>query len=573
MINSTSPSTAKAVLFFSVFAAFLIRPATAQQTIYYTNGMVNSNPIYITNGANPTTLNIVSGSATQSGAIIQYGGVSGAIYKTGAGTVVLTSTNSYAGGTMIEGGTLAVQGGSISQSSASVYAGYYTNSALMISAGGLVNSTNGFIGYQNGTNAGTATVTGVNTNGVASTWNNSGNTYVGYSGTGNLNVQNGGKVTDTTGYIGFGYYPGSNGTATVDGVNANGKASTWSNSGNLYVGYGATNSGTGTLAVQNGGQVSSADSYLGFSSGSSGIATVTGGVTTNGAASSWTYGSLHVGESGTGTLNILNGGQVTPSGGSGAVNVAVQPGSVGSVYVDGSGSHLEATSMSVGGSSSTLGGLANFSLTNSGTAHVATTLTTGQQGSILITSGALTVGSISTPAAIGTAQINSGGTLGGSGQITGNVVVNGGTIAPGDPATFTVNGNLTLGNGGLVQLAIAGANSADYDHLDINGTLSLGSGSILQLDFINGFAPTAGETFDFIDYGTLDPNANTFSTVELEGLAPGFDYSLTSNGADSFSLTALNDAILAPEPSGWAMLLGGLGLLAFWRHRRGRERM
>ena len=48
-----------------------------------------------------------------------------------------------------------------------------------------------------------------------------------------------------TAYIGYG--TGSAGVVTVDGF-----GSTWSNSGNLYVGY----SGSGMLSITNGGSVS-----------------------------------------------------------------------------------------------------------------------------------------------------------------------------------------------------------------------------------------------------------------------------------------------------------------------------
>ena len=69
----------------------------------------------------------------------------------------------------------------------------------------------GFIGYlglgnglpQNST--GQVAVTGPN-----ATWTNNGNLYVGFFGTGTLTIQSGGTVSDTFGYIG--YNPGSSGT-------------------------------------------------------------------------------------------------------------------------------------------------------------------------------------------------------------------------------------------------------------------------------------------------------------------------------------------------------------------------
>ena len=104
-------------------------------------------------------------------------------------------------------------------------------------------------------------------------------------------------ITSSYGYLG--YNSGSSGTATVTGT-----GSKWTNSGDLYVG----NYGTGTLRIEAGGQVSNSTGYLGYNSGSSGTATVTG------AGSKWTNsGSLYVGNSGSGTLHIRDGGMVTAS--------------------------------------------------------------------------------------------------------------------------------------------------------------------------------------------------------------------------------------------------------------------
>jgi fibronectin-binding autotransporter adhesin len=117
---------------------------------------------------------------------------------------------------------------------------------------------------------------------------------IGDSGTGTLNINNGGIVSDTYGFIGDGL--GSNGTVTVNGV-----GSTWDNSLSLYVGT----SGTGTLNIENGGAVSSVDGFIaGVSMGT---------VTITGSGSIWnTSGNLTINNNG--TLNINNGGAVSVGG-------------------------------------------------------------------------------------------------------------------------------------------------------------------------------------------------------------------------------------------------------------------
>jgi T5SS/PEP-CTERM-associated repeat protein len=125
---------------------------------------------------------------------------------------------------------------------AELFVGFNTTGLLNINTTGAVIDGGGFIGYLGPYNqvplsTGQVTVTGPN-----ATWTNSGNLYVGFSGTGTLTIQSGGTVTDTFGYIG--YNPGSSGTVTVAGPNA-----TWTNTSSLNVGQ----EGVGRLTIQSGG--------------------------------------------------------------------------------------------------------------------------------------------------------------------------------------------------------------------------------------------------------------------------------------------------------------------------------
>ena len=76
-------------------------------TIDYADGLNIANTIDLQNDA---TLNVSTGSATQSGDIGETGGSWG-IIKTGAGTLILSGTNTYTGGTTINAGTLIASGG------------------------------------------------------------------------------------------------------------------------------------------------------------------------------------------------------------------------------------------------------------------------------------------------------------------------------------------------------------------------------------------------------------------------------------------------------------------------------
>jgi len=109
---------------------------------------------------------------------------------------------------------------------------------------------------------------------------------------------------------------------TVDGL-----GSTWTDINAIIVGR----DGTGTLGISHGGSVSSYGMTIGDSEGSTGTVTVDG-ESTNHTPSSLTISgesdtALVVGNYGTGTLTISNGGVVNVSDGSGGITLAAGGGS------------------------------------------------------------------------------------------------------------------------------------------------------------------------------------------------------------------------------------------------------
>ena len=106
-----------------------------------------------------------------------------------------------------------------------------------------------------------------------STWTSITTGYIGKTATGDLTINGGSDLISYLSYIG--YNSGSTGIVTVDG-----SGSTWTNGYTIFIGN--FGSGSGTLNVSNGGSVSS--SYL------------------------------YVGDYGSGTLNISNGGNVSVNG-------------------------------------------------------------------------------------------------------------------------------------------------------------------------------------------------------------------------------------------------------------------
>jgi T5SS/PEP-CTERM-associated repeat protein len=184
----------------------------------------------------------------------------------------------------------------------SLTVGFQGKGTMIVEDGGEVVANSGNIGSGNGS-VGSVVVSGRNL-GVSSKWTSGGDIHIGGNGNGKLSVEDGGEVSSITGYIGM--YSGSIGEVTVSGTNA-GESSKWTNAGRVIVGY----NGNGTMTVENGGRVSNlVPGYIGFSSGSKGTVTVTG------SGSSWTNtGDLYVGAGSTdSSLMIADGGSVVVTG-------------------------------------------------------------------------------------------------------------------------------------------------------------------------------------------------------------------------------------------------------------------
>lgn len=99
--------------------------------------------------------------------------------------------------------------------------------------------------------------------GVDTLWDNSsGGLYTGYLGQGLLVVEEGGRVVSEQGYLG--YQTGSTGAAAVTGTN-----SRWDNLGNLYIGGNVSGAGgQGNLVINDGGIVSADEGTTIWSAGS-----------------------------------------------------------------------------------------------------------------------------------------------------------------------------------------------------------------------------------------------------------------------------------------------------------------
>ncbi|MDB5537711.1 MAG: hypothetical protein JWQ65_2586, partial [Devosia sp.] len=397
----------------------------------------------------------------------------GAVNVDGSGQVVINGLT-YLGFDPNVTGTVTVTGyGSSWDNYSSFTVGNYGTGILNVENGGRTFSGLSYLGYQSGS-TGTAMVTG------AGSWL-SGELHVGYWGTAILNIEDSGHVVAWSS-ADLGYQSDGTGTATVKGA-----GSSWEILGALHIGE----QGIGVLNVEDAGYASSYDGYLGFASGSTGTATVTG------AGSSWTTSSLTVGNGGTGTLTIADGGLVSV-GGARQVDVGLLSGSIGTINVGAAAGDaaaaagtLDAGTLDFGDGTGTLvfnhtgmpdGSALRFDPGISGVGaieHLAgTTILTGDGsgfgGTTTVSGGTLIVGSAGTGSLGGMIDVLSGATLGGTGALGTTTIAAGGTHTPGNSiGTQTINGNY-INHGTLV----VEANPSSADKLVVNGAVDIAGANL-----------------------------------------------------------------------------------------------
>lgn len=144
---------------------------------------------------------------------------------------------------------------------------------------------------------------------------------VGYRGSGQLDIKNGGKVTPLADSYGDGYVA-DDGDASSGYVTVDGNSSLWEMADGLYLGY----DGKAQMRVTNGATVQNTYSYVGRYEGSDGTAEL------DGDGSLWfVNGDLSIGDYGQGCISINDGAVMAVSG---AIGIAVHGGS-GSLLLSG----------------------------------------------------------------------------------------------------------------------------------------------------------------------------------------------------------------------------------------------
>jgi hypothetical protein len=501
---------------------------------------------YLSDNRNFTT----AGNFTNNGILNVGEGTTFAVGTNGADNLTNFSGNTLKGGTYVIGGTLEFNGANIVTNDASI---------TLSGTGGRIldqNGNNALAGFNNNASGGTFALLFMAN--FSSTGNftddgtlniGSGSTFeVGSNGGSNLTNFSGTTLTGGT-YIVAGtlQFNGANIVTNAANITLMGTTSAIENqTGANGLANFATNAAAGSFTLAGGRNFTTSGAFS-----NAGKLTISKGSTfTVGGTDNYTQtaGTTAV----SGILSVGSLGSVTLSGGSvvdtGTITTGSYTQTAGTTTVSGALAVTSSNGMKVsGGSVSDTGAINVNSYTQTaGTTTVKGTLSVGASGGVSVSGGSIvdtgTITAASYTQTLGTTTVSgtldaggvnvSGGSVLGVGTITGNIDLTGGLLSAGaatkKAGELTVKGTYAQSGAGAFDVDLGGTKAGtQYDVLDITSTAKLGG--VLNVDLIGGFKPTAGETFDIMDYTS---ETGTFATLNLPKLTGGDTWAISYNATD-----------------------------------------
>ncbi len=217
---------------------------------------------------------------------------------------------------------------------------------------------------------------------------------------------------------------------------------------------------------------------------------------------------------------------------------------------------------------------ARFEKTGSGTLILSNAGNNNFDGQIYVKDGELQVNTVLDDVRTGLAngqetfvQIETGGTLSGTGEVTDVFLQSGGFIAPGASPGELTAADLTWDGGGAFNFELgATTTTADSDLLTLSGDLIKGSAGSFTFNFSDGNGAPVLDTYTLIDFASNVGFVVGDFDFTYTGSQPAFDGNFLLNpGSLQFQVTQVQ---VIPEPSAVLLLWGGTALLLFGRRRR-----
>jgi autotransporter-associated beta strand protein len=498
-----------------------------------TNAVINNAALIFNRSDNLTASNAISGA--------------GSLTKLGAGTVILTASNSYGGGTLLNAGALAA-GNAFAFGTGSIT---LTNSTVLnlsnFSIANLIINNGGIL-----TNVGT--VSGAELNGGTTTLSASNSTVAEVSGTATVNVS--GNNTTITNVLG--------GTVSVAGTNT-----TLQSVSSGTVNVAGTNTTVqnltgGTVNVTNGTTVNvQSGSTAGSIAGGGGLVKSGANTLTLSGANTFSGGTVLLdGTLAVASANALGSGSLTQTNGSSTLVINT----TGTVTNQMSVSNLRSLQTVTLSGNKTLNNASyditnNTTTTESGTLSGSGGITKLGTGTLVVTASNTFTGAVDVQA--GLLNLNSATSSAAGGTTSVAVATN---------ATLLISRNNQVNNTATVSLSggtirTAGGVSEVFGNLSVtgSGTLDFGAtfGNASSMNF-GTYTPSALLTINNFDFGSsLTFKSDLRSTINNSSLFTFTNGGIASSNWDgtTFTITAI------PEPSTYLAAAGLLAVL-LWPSRR-----
>jgi len=519
-------------------------------------------------GTATLTTSIGSGASIYAGVIADNGSGLVALVKNGAGTLTLSGSNSYSGGTVINAGVLAV-------SSSTALPGWSTAGRLTVNGGAVLSVGNAF----SDGDITTLLTTGSNIRAGAA---------IGFDTSAGDRTFAASLADTAQGSLGMVKTGGNSLTLSASNSFTGGLTLT---SGSLAV------SGAGTLGATSGSlTITGAVLDLGATSQMVGAVALSGGVIQNGSLSAGSYaiqsGTVSAALAGSGTLSMSGALLLTGANTyTGATTIASGTLTIGGAGDLGGGSYsgiLSNAGALIFNSSAaqTLSGIISGigPVTQSGSGTLTFSGNNNYTGGLTVSSGSLAIGGVGKLGAASGALAVNGGVLdlGSTSQTAGAVTIGGGVIqsgtltgssysVTGGAVSATLAGNASLTKSGTATLTLSGPNTYSGTNTISAGTLAISgagklgaasspltvNGGVLDLGSTSQTAGAVTIGGGVIQSGTLTGSSYSATSGAVSASLAGSG-ALTKTGAGTLTLSGPNSYSGATTVSGGVLTLANL---------------